>query len=108
VIKSVLSAAAVAVTSVMVAAVVTVGVATAATAVEEDEPGWDCRTMGNHVCGVIGVDDTPFNVHYDASGVVDWVEYTPFVPTPPPGCVSGYRGDPGEDPTVVRCDFVLV
>ena len=18
---------------------------------EEDQPGWDCRTMGNHVCG---------------------------------------------------------
>lgn len=19
--------------------------------IEEDEPGWDCQTMGNHICG---------------------------------------------------------
>lgn len=25
--------------------------ATAAQAIQEDEPGWDCRTMGNQVCG---------------------------------------------------------
>lgn len=25
---------------------------TTSTTVEEDSPGWDCATMGNHVCGV--------------------------------------------------------
>lgn len=24
----------------------------AAPALQEDDPGWDCRTMGNRVCGV--------------------------------------------------------
>lgn len=72
------------------------GVANASTP-NEDEPGWDCHTMGNQQCGVIGVYSVPNGeliVYSDTTAM-----YIPL----DPGCVSAYRGDPNEDPTVVKC-----
>lgn len=40
--------------------------------IEEDDPGWDCRTMGNRVCGVQYA-STHYVVHYDRQGFVDMV-----------------------------------
>lgn len=37
--------------------------------ITEDMPGWDCRTMGNRVCGVSGVDGAHvYLVCHDVSG----------------------------------------
>lgn len=32
-----------------------IGAASAAHGITEDSPGWNCRTMGNHLCGRSGV-----------------------------------------------------
>ena len=42
--------------------------------IQEDDPGWDCRSRGNHVCGVTGQDNVVYQVHYDGNGFVDWVQ----------------------------------
>lgn len=45
--------------------------------VPEDHPAFDCRTMGNRTCVVIGQDDQPYLIHYAESPngpIVDWVQ----------------------------------
>lgn len=37
--------------------------------IEEDEPGWDCRTMGNRICGPM-----PTFVLHDHPGMACWLE----------------------------------
>lgn len=32
--------------------------ATSTHQIEEDEPGWDCHTMGNHICGPTELQDS--------------------------------------------------
>lgn len=75
------------------------GVANAmpADSINEGDPGWNCHTMGNHQCGVRGVYQVPSGeliVYSDTTAM-----YIPL----PDGCVSAYRGEAGEDPTVVKC-----
>lgn len=42
-------------------------------ALAEDDPGWDCRTRGNHVCGPDS--DHPAGCYRDGSLVVAWRNY---------------------------------
>jgi hypothetical protein len=37
--------------------------------IEEDDPRWDCRTMGNHVCGDNATAPLP---HQDVPGFYSW------------------------------------
>jgi hypothetical protein len=39
------------------------------TRIEEDQPGWDCHTMGNHVCGDNATAPLP---HQDVPGFYTW------------------------------------
>jgi hypothetical protein len=42
--------------------------------IEEDEPGWDCRTMGNRICGPIPTTTMPTVVLQDHPGMACWLE----------------------------------
>lgn len=75
------------------------GVANAmpANTVNEGDPGWNCHTMGNQQCGVTGVYAVP------NGELIVWSDTTAqYIPLAD-GCVSAYQGQPGEDPTVVKC-----
>jgi ABC-type dipeptide/oligopeptide/nickel transport system permease subunit len=45
----------------------------AATAPQEDEPGWDCATMGNHICGPEG--NAPAGLYRDGVLIQPWMNY---------------------------------
>lgn len=38
--------------------------------IEEDDPRWDCRTMGNMVCGV-EIAGQMYNIHFDYDGTIE-------------------------------------
>lgn len=40
--------------------------------IQEDDPRWDCRTMGNRICGV-SYAGTDYVIHYNSQGFVDMV-----------------------------------
>jgi hypothetical protein len=66
--------------------------------ITEDSPQWDCRTMGNHVCGTAGpVEEEPVWVMFDNRGmpVGAMVQV--------PGCTPGWHHQDGEDPFTVNC-----
>jgi hypothetical protein len=50
-------------------------VRTAHAAIYEDEPGWDCTTQGNRVCGVAGTYGEIFLVTFDEQGQPVFVEH---------------------------------
>lgn len=40
--------------------------------IREDDPRWDCRTMGNRICG-LSYTGTDYVIHYDTQGFADMV-----------------------------------
>jgi hypothetical protein len=65
--------------------------------VNEDEPGWDCHTMGNHVCGPVA--DVPWSEQYPDEATQD---------ATPPADDTGLFPDPFDGPEQEPFDIVGV
>lgn len=50
------------------------GQAKAPAKLQEDDPGWNCATMGNHVCGPGNTEHLPAGCYDDAMLVLPWAQ----------------------------------
>lgn len=49
-----------------------IATAQAAPAAQEDDPGWDCRTMGNRTCGPTNTQGVPAGLYRDGQLAAAW------------------------------------
>ena len=61
------------------AVAVAAGAGSSAHAIEEDDPQWDCRTQGNHLCGT-WIEGTHYIAVFDETGAPVGLRIATFPP----------------------------